>query len=257
MIIKKQDILQLPLQELATKNLEETQIWCDQNSLPHFHTWTLPQMVAQFGSWTLVKQDGVIDALATLKQNVGNDPWRVGLWKLTRVRRSSLLSSQVKAPEYGAFTPLVLLGFKRMQGVPYESWRTATGLEHILEPDLYDAVVLDDYSCCSLGSARLLELRAEGLKIRTGAKAGSNKSPESTWSLTGLKGTELGGFPKLTQTMVTQCWLAHPKHRTPYMILDPQNWDAMPPPLVDGEIFKQPTPQKPTKYEYPESLPWD
>ena len=91
----------------------------------------------------------------------------------------------------------------------------------------------------------------------TGAKAGSNKSPESTWSLTGLKGTELGGFPKLTQTMVTQCWLAHPKHRTPYMILDPQNWDAMPPPLVDGEIFKQPTPQKPTKYEYPESLPWD
>lgn len=256
MLIKKQDIKTLPLQELANKNLEEVQIWCDHNGLPHLHTWTLAQMVAQFGTWTLVKHDGVIDALATLKQNIGDDKWKVGLWKLTRVKRSCLLTSQVKAPEYGAFTPLILMGFRRMQGVPYEAWRNATGLEHILEPDLYDAVVLDDYSCCGLGSERLLELRAEGLKVRTGPKAGSSKNPESTWSLTGLKGTELQGFPKLTQTMLTQCWLAHPKHRTPYMILDPEDWDRMPQPLSTAEIFKPAPEQKRVVREDTAELPW-
>ena len=256
MLIKKQDIKTLPLQELANKNLEETQLWCELNGLSHLHTWTLAQMVAEFGSWQLIRTaEGQIDCLATLKHNIGNDAWSVGLWKLTRIKRSALLVSQVKAPEYGAFTPLVLLGFKRMQGVSYETWRNSLGLEHVLEPDLYSAVVLDDYACCSLGSARLLELRAEGLKVRTGPKAGSSKSPESTWSLTGLKGTELQSVPKLTQTMLTQCWLAHPKHRTPYMILDPQNWDRMPEPLVSGEIFKSPEPQKITKADTAE-LPW-
>lgn len=256
MLIKKQDIKTLPLQELANKNLEEVAIWCDHNGLPHLHTWTLAQMVAHFGTWTLVKHDGVIDCLETLKQNIGDDKWKVGLWKLTRIKRSCLLTSQVKAPEYGAFTPLILMGFKRMQGVPYEAWRNATGLEHILEPDLYDAVVLDDYSCCGLGSDRLLELRAEGLKVRTGPKAGSSKNPESTWSLTGLKGTELQGFPKLTQTMLTQCWLAHPKHRTPYMILDPEDWDSMPQPLSTAEIFKPAPEQKRVVREDTAELPW-
>lgn len=255
MLIKKQDIKELPLQQLALKNLEEVAIWCDSNSLPHFSTWTLAQMVAEFGSWTLVRKDGVIDCLGTLKQNIGDNPWKVGLWKLTRIKRSCLLTSQVKAPEYGAFTPLILMGFKRMQGLPYEAWRNSEGLEHILEPDLYDAIVLDDYSCCNLGSDRLLELRAEGLKIRTGPKAGSSKSPESTWSLTGLKGTELNGFPKLTQTMVTQCWLAHPKTRTPYMILDPEDWDTMPQPLSSTEIFKQPETKKIVR-EDTAALPW-
>lgn len=260
MQIKKQDIYTLPLQQLATKNMEEVHIWSEQHELSHHHTWLLPQAVANFGGWTLVKVDNKPDVLQTLKHNIGSDPWQQGLWKLSRIRRSSLITSQVKAPEYGAFTPLILMGFKRMQGVPYEAWRGLEGLEYILEPDIYSAVVLDDYTGCNLGSARLLELRAQGLLVRSGAKLGTSKSPESTWSLTGLKSTELGGFPKLTQTMLCQCWLAHPKHRTPYMILDPQNWDVMPPPLVDSELFSRPEPKvekTKAKFEYdPTELPW-
>lgn len=255
MLIKKQDIRELPLQDIAGKNLQEVTLWCESNNLPHFSTWTLAQMVAEFGSWTLVKNNGVIDCVATLKQNCDGDRWKTGLWRLTRIRRSSLLSSQVKAPDYGAFTPLILMGFKRMQGVPYEAWRGSEGLEHILEPDLHDAVVLEDYSFCNLGSERLLELRMDGLKVRSGVKMGTYKNPESTWSLTGLKGTELGGIPKLTQTMITQCWLAHPKHRTPYMILDPQNWDRIPEPLIGTEIFKAPEVKKIVR-EDTADLPW-
>ena len=151
-MIQKQDLRELKLEEIANKNPQEVAIWCELNNLPHFSTWTLAQMVAHFGSWQLVYSEGVIDCLATLKHNIGSDLWRAGLWKLTRTKRSALLLTQVKAPDYGAFTPLILMGFRRMQGVDYETWRNSLGLEHILEPDLYNAVVLDDYSCCSLGS---------------------------------------------------------------------------------------------------------
>ena len=257
-MIQKQDIHELKLQEIANKNTQEAAIWCESNNLPHFHTWTLAQMVAEFGSWRLVKSDGVVDCLATLKHNCGSDLWRSGLWKLTRVKRSSLLTTQVKAPDYGAFTPLILMGFKRMQGIDYEAWRNAIGLEHILEPDLYNAVFLEDYACCNLGSDRLLELRRQGCLVNSGPKKGTYKNPESTWSLSNLKDTELYSVPKLTQTMLTQCWLAHPKHRTPYMILDPQNWDRMPEPLVSSDIFITPTqPKRLVVEDTTGDLPWN
>lgn len=259
MLLKKQDIRELKLQELATKNLSEVAIWCESHNLSHFSTWTLAQMVAEFGSWTCVKTDGMPNAVETLKRNIGDDAWKAGLWKLTRIKRSSLLARQVAQPDYGAFTPLILMGFKRMQGIGYEQWRDSPGLEHILEPDLYNAVVLDDYSFVNLGSDRLLEIRQKGLKVKTGPKAGSSKSPESTWSLSDLKDTEIYGIPKLTQTMICQCWLAHPKNRTNYMILDPSDWDRMPEPLATTDIFKkpeQPPEIKKAPAEDTAALPW-
>lgn len=256
-MIKKQDIKELRFDEVANKNTQEVAIWCESNNLPHFSTWTLAQMVAEFGSWQIVRTEGQIDCLATLKHNCEGNPWRTGLWKTTRTKRSSLLARQVAQPDYGAFTPLILMGFRRMQGLEYESWRTALGLEHILEPDLYNAVVLDDYACCDLGSDRLLELRQQGCLINSGPKKGTYKNPESTWSLSNLKDTELYSVPKLTQTMLTQCWLAHPKHRTPYMILDPQNWDRMPEPLTSSDIFIKPTKPATVVYDTSGDLPWN
>jgi hypothetical protein len=40
--------------------------------------------------------------------------------------------------------------------------------------------------------------------------------------------------------MLTQIWLAHPQHRSNLMILDPNNWDHMPEPLIAASIFKTP-----------------
>lgn len=258
-MLKKQDIKSLNLQELATKNLQEAAKWCEQNMLPNYHGWLLPQAVANFGAWQLVKLDGKIDVLQTLKHNMHNDPWQQGLWKLSRIKRSALVPSQVQSPEYATFTPLILMGFKRMQGIPYESWRGLPNLEHILEPDIYDAVVLEDYTGCNLGSARLLEIREQGLLVRSGSKSGTVRKAESTWSLSGIKDTEIYHLPKLTQTMLCQCWIAHPKNRTPYMILDPQNWDSMPEPLISMELFapQQPVEFKKAKPKYdPTELPW-
>jgi hypothetical protein len=263
MRITKQDIYELDLNTINSMTDTELEQFCETHKLSHFHTWLLPQMVAHFGSWTLAyTAEGQIDVLATLKQNIGNDPKLQAIWKLSRVKRSLLIPIMSKAPEYGTLTPLVLMGLKRMQNIPYQSWRGLPNLEYVLESRLLEAVELSAEElqiCYDLGSERLLELRDQGLMQRTGQKAGQLKKPESTWSLTGMQGTEIAHLPKLTQTMLTQIWLAHPSLRTPYMILDPNNWDNLPAPLLTNEIFKAPEPEvvrKPKSEPAVDKLPW-
>jgi hypothetical protein len=180
---------------------------------------------------------------------------------LSRIKRSLLCATQTKTPDYATLTPLIMMGLKRMKGVNYESWKSSTGLQYILEPRLFDAVILapeDLETCLSLGSDRLLEIQDQGLTTKSGKTAGSKKPAKSTWSLTGIQDTEIGHLPKITQTILTQCWLAHPELRTPYMILDLENWDNLPKPLVSNEIFKESPEQKPIRTkELAEVLPWD
>jgi hypothetical protein len=178
---------------------------------------------------------------------------------LSRIKRSLLCATQTKTPDYATLTPLIMMGQKRMKGVNYESWRNSHGLEYILEPRLYTAMILDSQDLLmigDLGSDRLREIQVQGLTTKSGKTAGSQKPARSTWSLTGIQDTEIGHLPKLTQTIITQCWLAHPELRTPYMILDLENWDNVPKPLVSHEIFKPL--QEPIKpKEVADVLPWD
>jgi hypothetical protein len=104
-----------------------------------------------------------------------------------------------------------------------------------VEPKLLEAMAV---ACPGLGSDKLLEIRNQGLMNKTGQKAGTLKPAETTWSLTGVKDTEIGHLPKLTQTMLTQIWLAHPAKRTQLMVLDPMDWDRMPEPLIKVELFE-------------------
>ena len=265
MKITKQDIYELNLIEINSMTDTELEQFCEANMLSHFHGWLLPQLVAYFGSWTLqYTLAGNIDVLATLKHNIGTDPKLQGLWKLSRVKRSLLVPVMSKAPDYATLTPLILMGLKRMQGVDYQQWRMLPNLEYVLEPRLLEAVDLsvdDLVLCLNLGSERLLQLRDQGLMQRTGVKAGQLKKAESTWSLTGMAGTEIAHLPKLTQTMLTQIWLAHPSLRTPYMILDPNNWDNLPNPLLTPDIFKASEPeitkkQKTKPEPVVDKLPW-
>jgi len=100
-------------------------------------------------------------------------------------------------------------------------------------------------------------LRDQGLKVKSGPRSGTTQNPTSAWCLRGMQGTEFAKLPKLVGTMLTQIWVAHPSLRTEYMVLNPNDWDLMPPPLVSTDIFKQKTvaaPASPSN-EYPD-LPW-
>lgn len=263
MLFKKQELHSIDFSPTYDKSVETFEAWAESNELSHLHGWLLPQLVAHFGTWTLVKTaEGQIDCLATIKHNCP-DPKTRAFYTLSRIKRSILVANQTKSPDYATLTPLIMMGQKRMAGVSYESWRTAKDLSWILEPRLYSAVVLESdvlETCCSLGSDRLIEIRDQGLLARTGTKAGQMKPAKSTWSLTGIQDTELGSLPKITQTILTQCWLAHPESRTPYMILDLQNWDQMPQPLLTNDIFKAVPAAVPSTKPVKETanlMPWD
>lgn len=233
--LRKLHIEELPLKDIATMTETELESWCEKNAVNRMGSWLLPQLVAAFGSWSLARDSsGLIDVKQTLKLNCEHNPVNQAMWRLSRIARTCLLTKQVALPEYAVLTPLILAGFKRMQGVQYEQWRGLDNLEYIVEPRLLEAVT---QVCPDLGSERLLEIRQQGLTTRSGKTAGQLKSAESTWSLTGIQDTELGHLPKLTVSIITQIWLAHPQHRHSLMILDPQNWDRMPEPLIAPTIF--------------------
>jgi hypothetical protein len=254
--IKKQDIYDCDFKDIV--KLEQTQLdlWADDNRLDRFESWLLPQLVANFGRWELITNSGDIDVLATIKHNC-IDPKQQELWKLSRIKRSKMMKRQIANPKYAILTPLILAGFKLYQGIPYSKWQGCTHLEYVIHSDLLLAVVVDHSSYDSLGSDRLLAIRNQGLTQRSGTKAGQLKPSESTWSLSGIQDTEIGHLPKLTQTMLCQNWLAHPTHRHELMILDPKNWDNMPTPLIQLDVFKKLDTKEPnTIKEISQELPW-
>ena len=258
MLFRKQEINSLDFTGTEHLDVAGWETWCESMQLSHLHQWLLPQLVAWYGTWTLVYDEhSNYDCLATVKRNC-SDPKSRAFYMLSRVKRSLLVPIMTKSPDYGTLTPLILMGLKRMQGINYETFRSSTGLQYLLEPRLLDALVLDSADLevvDGLGSNRLLEIQKQGLTTKSGKTAGSIKPAKSTWSLSGIQDTEIGHLPKLTQTILTQCWLAHPELRTPYMILDLQNWDSMPQPLVTNDIFK--AVQTQPKQELADVLPWN
>jgi hypothetical protein len=248
MIIRKQDIYALEIEHWLPLGQEEFLAEVTGANLHNYSSWLLPQLVAHFGRWRLHSS-----GRETVAKNTHNDLDKV-LYRLSRVRRSLLIKNQTQQPEYGQLTPLILLGLKQAHGYSYEQFRELDGLEWLLEPLLYEALVEHDPP--RLTQDRLLAIREQGLVYRTGPKAGQTRNPESTWQLYSIQDTELGEQTKLLQSMLCQIWLAHPKNRRSTMILDPHDWDNIPQPLVDTQILAQPTTIK-KKSASMEEMPWD
>lgn len=247
MKITKQDIYQLPVEhwhDLDEPLFEQT---VKASNIKAYSSWLLPQLVAHFGRWKIYAGEK-----QTITKNISSNLDKV-FYRLVRLRRSILISGQTRTPEYGQLTPIILLAFRRHQGVPYSHWQDNPDLNWLLEPDLHRALILEGLPA-KLSQERLLAIRQQGLMAKTGKNAGELKSAESTWKLTGIQDTELGAYDPLLQTMLCQTWLAHPKHRRETMILDPYNWDQQPQPLVSNDLFES-TPQ-PAKPKPKLSLPW-
>lgn len=261
-IVTKYDIKAYPFQEYSSLGSGDLESLAEFQGLTTYNTWMLPQLQSLFGTFTLSKDDkGMYLPLAVLAENIGKDPYLVGIWRVVnKLKRSSLVKSQItpQFTEFSALVPLILAGIKKYQGIPYSAWSTE-GLEHIVDANLHAAMVCGshpDYP--SLGSDRLIELRKEGLTTKSGPKFGQVKKPTSSWCLTGVQHTEIGELPKLAQTMLTQIWVAHPQLRSPYMVLDPNDWDSMPDALISHEVLLDPKPDRyATALNTKPSTPWD
>jgi hypothetical protein len=138
------------------------------------------------------------------------------------------------AKKYCTLVPLILYAHKLYNNVDYSRWERET-LNYVVNDSLCEAMLTETPQ---LTTERLLELRDIGL-----ISAGKSRSAVTTYSLYHLGGTELSECNTLVKLMLCQTWAAHPSNRTKYMILDPMNWDKMPTPLIDVNIFKTPQPQ--------------
>jgi hypothetical protein len=229
-MLKKQILTEIAFDELAkSTDLRK----CAQNlQLASYETWLLPQLVAHFGNWQITLDSaGLVDVKSTLAHNVGVDLWQLGvLLAATKLQRGDLVAKQTaeSGRHYSALVPLVLAGVRQSQNIRYEQWRTA-GLEWVVPEQLAAAMLTEPPE---IDPQLLLDLRALGLQQR-----GVARSPTSAARLYGLTGTSLGSAPALQQTMLTQTWVAHPTLRTANMVLDPENWDSMPAPLIDSLVL--------------------
>jgi hypothetical protein len=239
--LKTNDIREYPFQEYQKLNKTQLEALAQEHYISSLNSWMLPQIVAYYATWKLIWSGDKVDCMATAKQNIVT-PWEIGLWRVvTQLKRGSLvkLQSRPEYANYSALVPLILCAQKKYNGVQYSQWDIQENCP-LIDEGLLEAMLWRDDELYALGSDRVLEIRNQGLTIKSGPKMGEVYKPTATWCLKGIKDTEYASIPTLAQTMLAQIWVAHPSLRSEYMILDPYNWDSMPAPLVTTEIFKTP-----------------
>lgn len=260
----KQDISAIPFDDLAHQcnqdraNREQAiDSFGESYGLKH-KGWIYPQALAHVGKWTLSRNECGISAKQMLADNVAKNAFNQGIYYLlTSNTRFVAKQSSPEGLPYCAFVPLILAAHKKMNGVSYSSWdRNEVGT--VINSSLYDAITVGvpEYTL-----EEILQFRTIGLTTKSGAKAGTVKSATTTYGLNGLPWVISpeddrvgpGQIPQLLRMMVCQTWCAHPTNRNQYMILDPHNWDQLPPAL----IVDDPLPKAPKPNQSLNSLPWE
>jgi hypothetical protein len=215
----------------------------------------LDQILADYSKHKLnsLGSGGTISGVKYLQENLDPKSERdMGIYRFLMLdSRSEYLEKMGsgEAKKYCSFVPLILYAHKLYNGVDYNKWERET-LNYVVNPLLREAMLTQ---VPEVSVERLLELRDLGL-----IQAGKARPP-TAYGLNKLGNTELGEVNKLVQMMLCQTWAAHPTNRTKYMVLDPMNWDTMPPSIAGVDIFKkQPELLKPSNLnKSKDDSPWD
>ena len=250
----------IPLDEIANQvDPKLLEVWVAEQQLQLKEEWLWPQILAHYNRWNLILDpNGQVDIPKTLRINICSN-WDLGLWRLVnRVNRSTLVrrQSHPNSVNWSTLAPTIMLAQKRDRGVGYQQW-PLDGLDRVISKELYECLLwaYKNPHFRDLGSEELIEIRQQGLLYKTGQKQGQYKSALTTWQLTGLP-TPWREIPRLAVTMLTQIWVCHPQLRTQYLILDPWQWDHMPPPLLPHEIFSVVATEGPQHVKVAD-MPWD
>lgn len=239
--------------------------------------WILPQVLASIGNyWPIAKgEDGLYSFTETLRlwkktvQSGGLDldgavldlNGVTALMKyLTLAPRGEVVGSlRQTSPEgirYSAPVPLILSAWKQYREVAYGRWNwTDPNRRFFLDHDLLewsnhfgDQVPWDVES--------LLQFRVTALEVKSGARQGTVRKPESCSSVFGVSDPQFKTLPRLMKLSLTQLWCFHPSLRTDLMITDHMNLDSHPEPLVDGEVITTKSKAAATGQTTSDS-PWD
>lgn len=241
------------------------QPWMEREDISQKLSWLPQQMMAYFGSWDAVRVDGVYSPLLTVKRNTQerDDLFALGALMLAKAPRSDFFKGAPKGSQQykssiNPLVPIVLAGFKRYQDIPYEAWDKSE-IGAIVDDEI---AALVGCKLPSLSDVDIFAIRNNALTPKNGARAGKSNNPATTASLYHLQESAIGHLPKLARHMVLQTWAAHPQNRDAYAIVDPENWDRVPPPLVEGTDLFVPQEQMPSKVKFvtgtsaPADMPW-
>lgn len=196
------------------------------------------------------KATGKIDGLEFCKDNLDPDSEEDrGFHRLYLTSRRKLLTYDKKLYRcrFNSLVPLIPYAFKLLKDVPYSDWDRAT-INRVVDPNLAAFMQYDSgdtgssfyyYSRYGLSEQSIIDVRNKLLLIKSGPKEGTYKNPATHYPSTAHKCMEFSAknIPVLGCIAATQLWAAHPKNRTQYMILDPNDWDSMPPALVTPDVF--------------------
>ena len=196
-------------------------------------SWFFPQMLAKIAQCTPQKNSsGLISAKMLYDNYLSKNPILFAFLTLAKYpKRASLIALQTAEPAYCSLVPLIMSAFKTYKNISYESWDKSE-VHLVVGSLLYDAMTSD-----TPDDVDFLVERELGLTIKTGVNAGGIRPPASTYALYFPHSSPLYSLPKFTQIMLCQTWCAHPSNRNKYMILDPNNWDNMPEPLISTEVL--------------------
>jgi hypothetical protein len=226
--------------------------------VPRYHldkcwTWMMPQVISHLAKLTprIVPTttgtvEGQICGLEYVKKYFFNgDAWSEGLYRFLMLdSRSSYLQQQYKGEgrNYCALIPLIMYAHKLHNNIPYAAWGREN-LRYVVNDSLAQAMLCD---VPLVSNEELIQIRESGLTVRTGAKAGEQRNPVTTYKLYGIQDSEIG------------IWCAHPENRTKYMVLDPKVWDRVPAPLIAQSVFKMPQQHvEIVTSSQAETMPWD
>lgn len=198
----------------------------------------MPQIITMLARMTLKRnENGLISGLQFRNDNFTTPTLKGLYWFLMLDARSSYLKTQYKGTnkEYCALVPTIMYAHKLVHGVKYSEWDPRE-ISYVVNGQLAEAMC---YEHEPFTADQLLYERKEGLTIRSGNNEGSQWSPVWKHRLSGpqLKEGILKDAPYLAQVMLTQIWCAHPENRSAYMILDPMNWDRVPPALISKDVI--------------------
>jgi len=221
-------------------------------------TTIMPDIITKIGNMSTAKNDnGLISGKRFVKDNFRTDADR-GLWVFLMLdSRGSYLPTQYRgtAKQYSALVPLIPYAQRLLHGTPYSAWDPAE-IHQVVNEDLADAMLFRAPEDQWPDKDHLISGRVQGLTVQTGKDKGKLRSAQSTWKLYATTGTCYQGMPHLTQVMLAQIWVAHPENRTKYMVLDPLNWDRVPPPLIETDIFQKPVYETSVAVDTDNDLPW-
>lgn len=211
--------------------------------IEQYSGWILPQALAKINKeFKLVRNtDGLISPSATLVAfcaALGSEKeylwWTNLLSYLKGTPRGKEVLGPLKPlvlPQYSALVPLALSAFKQYRNVNYSEWDwTDEKIAVFVDKNLLASTFIE---LPDLTTEQLLDFRTTASLVKS---TGATRTSNQMTTIYNVGFDLFDKLPALTKIMLLQTWVAAPGIRHPLQILQPNDIDNMPEPLISVDI---------------------